>query len=133
MSTLIGIEAVAIPAPTPKQKKKCHSCRKTLPSDEEEEYDSFSEDSWGDDDPGCQVRVYSGRGSSQVWTKTDKSRRSEVWAEVSPGWSCDQLDSTTRTTSIDPLRRFRSGGDRDGDRQGDRSSDLDDFRLENTG
>jgi len=81
----------------------------------------------------CQVRVYSGRGSGQVQMKMDENRRSEVWAEVSPGRSCDQLDSTTRTTSIDPLHRFRSSGDGDGDRQGDRSSDLDDFRLENTG
>jgi len=78
--------------------------------------------------PCCQVWVYSGRGSSQVRTKTDENR-GQVWAEVSPGWSCDQLDSTTRTMSVDPLRRFQSGGDRDGDRQGDRSSDLDDFRL----
>jgi len=77
----------------------------------------------------CQVWFYSGRGSGQVQTKTDESRRSEIWAEVSPGRSCDQLDSTTKTTSIDPLRRFRSGGDGDGDGQGDRSSDLDDFRL----
>ena len=36
----------------PKQKKMCHSHHKTLPSDEEEEYNSFSKDSWGDDDPG---------------------------------------------------------------------------------
>jgi len=35
-----------------KAKKKCHSWCKTLPSDEEEENNSFSEDSWGDDDPG---------------------------------------------------------------------------------
>jgi len=63
----------------------------------------------------------------------DESRRSEVWAEVSLGRSCDRLDSMTRTTSIDPLHRFWSGGDGDRDRQGDRSSDLDDFRLENTG
>ena len=54
-------------------------------------------------------------------------------AEVSPGRSCDQLHSMTRTTSVDPLCRFRSGGDGDGDRQGDRSSNLDDFRLKNTG
>ena len=39
---------------------------------------------------------------------------SEVWAEVSPGWSCDHLDSMARTTSVDPLHRFQS--DRDGDR-----------------
>jgi len=58
-----------------------------------------------------------------------KSRWKRTRAEVSPGQSCDRLDSTTRTTSVDPLRRFRSGGDRDGDWQGDRSSDLDDFRL----
>jgi len=36
----------------PKAKKKHHSWCKMLPSDEEEEYDSFDEDSWGDDDPG---------------------------------------------------------------------------------
>ena len=35
--------------------------------------------------------------------------------------------------SVDPLCRFRLGGDRDRDRQGDRSSDLDDFRLRYTG
>jgi len=47
-----------------------------------------------------------------------QGQRSEVWAEVSPGRSCDRLDSMTRTTSVDPLHRFRSGGDRDGDREG---------------
>ena len=62
-----------------------------------------------------------------------KSRRKRMRAEVSPGRSCDRLDSTTRTMSIDPLRRFQSGGDGDGDRQGDRSSNSDDFRLKNTG
>ena len=36
----------------PKAKKKCHSWRKMLPSDEEEEYDSLGQDSWGKDDPG---------------------------------------------------------------------------------
>ena len=81
----------------------------------------------------CQVQVYSGKGSGQVRTKTDGGQRSEVWAEVSPGWSCNRLDSTTRTMSIDPLCRFWSGGDGDRDRQGDRSSNLDDFRLKNTG
>jgi len=58
-----------------------------------------------------------------------KSGQKRMRAEVSPGRSCDRLDSTTRTTSVDPLCRFRSGGDRDRDRQGDRSSNLDDFRL----
>jgi len=52
MTTLIGIEAVAVPAPAHKQKKKCCSHCKMLPSNEEEEYDSLSQDSWGDDDPG---------------------------------------------------------------------------------
>jgi len=47
----MGIDVVAGYL-APKQKKKCCSRRKTLPSDEEEEYDSFGEDSWGDDDPG---------------------------------------------------------------------------------
>jgi len=49
--SLMGIDVVAGYL-APKQKKKCHSRRKTLPSDEEEEYNSFGEDSWGDDDPG---------------------------------------------------------------------------------
>jgi len=80
---------------------------------------------------GCQVQVYSGRGSSQVWMKADERERSEFWAEVSPGWSCNQLDSTTRTMSIGSLCRFWSDGDGDGQRN--RSSDLDDFRLKYTG
>jgi len=65
-----------------------------------------------------------------------KSRQKLTRAEgqrFSPGWSYDRLDSTTRTTSVDPLHRLRSSGDRDRDRQGDRSSDLDDFRLRSTG
>jgi len=49
--SLMGINVVAGYL-APKQKKKRRSRRKTLPSDEEEEYDSFGEDSWGDDDPG---------------------------------------------------------------------------------
>jgi len=49
--SLMGIDIVAGYL-APKQKKKHHSHCKMLPSDEEEEYDSFGEDSWGDDDPG---------------------------------------------------------------------------------
>jgi len=49
--SLMGINVV-VGYLAPKQKKKHRSHRKTLPSDEEEEYDSFGEDSWGDDDPG---------------------------------------------------------------------------------
>jgi len=49
--SLMGINVV-VGYLAPKQKKKCCSRRKTLPSDEEEEYNSFSKDSWGNDDPG---------------------------------------------------------------------------------
>jgi len=49
--SLMGIDIVAGYL-APKQKKKCRSHHKMLPSDEEEEYDSFGEDSWGNDDPG---------------------------------------------------------------------------------
>jgi len=49
--SLMGIDVVAGYL-APKQKKKRCSRHKMLPSDEEEEYNSFGEDSWGDDDPG---------------------------------------------------------------------------------
>jgi len=49
--SLMGIDIVTGYL-VPKQKKKCCSRHKTLPSDEEEEYDSLSKDSWGDNDPG---------------------------------------------------------------------------------
>jgi len=47
----MGIDVVAGYL-APKQKKKHRSRRKMLPCDEEKEYNSFSKDSWGDDDPG---------------------------------------------------------------------------------
>ena len=63
----------------------------------------------------CQVRVYSGRGSGQVPTK-DKGRgldKELVRPELVTAWI-----QRLRTTSVDPLRRFRSRGDRDGDGDG---------------
>jgi len=44
----------------------------------------------------CQVRVYSGRGSSQVWTKADKGQRQGAGQEVSPARVGDRLDSMTK-------------------------------------
>ncbi|KIM56121.1 hypothetical protein SCLCIDRAFT_29831 [Scleroderma citrinum Foug A] len=38
--------------PAPPQKKKCHSYRKTMDTDKEDSYSSFSEDSLGSDDSG---------------------------------------------------------------------------------
>jgi len=49
--SLMGIDVV-VGYLAPKQKKKHRSRCKMLPSDEEEEYNSFGKDSWGDDDPG---------------------------------------------------------------------------------
>jgi len=43
----------------------------------------------------CQVRVYSGRGSGQVWTKADEGQGQEAGQEVSPAGVGDRLDSTT--------------------------------------
>jgi len=44
----------------------------------------------------CQVRVYSGRGSGQVWTKLDKGREQRAGQEVSLAGVGDRLDSTTK-------------------------------------
>ena len=44
----------------------------------------------------CQVWVYSGRGSSQVWTKTDEERGQRSGQEISPAGVGDRLDSTTK-------------------------------------
>jgi len=44
----------------------------------------------------CQVRVYSGRGSGQVWTKSDEGREQRVGQEISPAGVGDRLDSTTK-------------------------------------
>jgi len=44
----------------------------------------------------CQVRVYSGRGSGQVWTKSDEGREQRAGQEVSPAGVGDRLDSTTK-------------------------------------
>jgi len=44
----------------------------------------------------CQVRVYSGRGSGQVRTKTDKERGQRAGQEISPAGVGDRLDSTTK-------------------------------------
>jgi len=46
--------------------------------------------------PICQVRVYSGRGSGQVQTKTDRGRRQRAGQEVSPARVGDHVDSTTK-------------------------------------
>jgi len=44
----------------------------------------------------CQVRVYSGRGSSQVRTKADKGQGQGAGQGVSPAGVGDRLDSTTK-------------------------------------
>jgi len=44
----------------------------------------------------CQVWVYSGRGSGQVQTKTDKERGQRAGQEISPAGVGDRLDSTTK-------------------------------------
>jgi len=44
----------------------------------------------------CQVWVYSGRGSNQVWMKTDKGQGQGAGQEVSPAGVGDCLDSTTK-------------------------------------
>jgi len=44
----------------------------------------------------CQVRVYSGRRSSQVRTKADEGREQRAGQEVSPAGVGDRLDSTTK-------------------------------------
>ena len=50
--SLLRVDEAAGYLPTPKQKKKCHSRRKTTDTNEEDSYSSFGEESWGDDDPG---------------------------------------------------------------------------------
>jgi len=47
-------------------------------------------------DRRCQVRVYSGRGSSQVRMKADKGQRQGAGQEVSLARVGDRLDSTTK-------------------------------------
>ena len=49
--------------------------------------------------------------------ETDKGKGQRLDSEISLARVEDQLDSTTRGSSIDPLHRFQSGRDRDGDRQ----------------
>jgi len=44
----------------------------------------------------CQVRVYSGRESGQVWTKADEGREQRAGQEVSPAGVGDCVDSTTK-------------------------------------
>jgi len=44
----------------------------------------------------CQVRVYSGRESGQVWTKADEGREQRAGQEVSPAGVGDRVDSTTK-------------------------------------
>jgi len=44
----------------------------------------------------CQVRVYSGRGSSQVRMKADEGREQRAGKEVSLAGVGDRLDSTTK-------------------------------------
>ena len=61
-------------------------------------------------DRHCQVQVYSGRGSGQVRMKMDKGGGQRAGQEVSPAGVGDCLDSMTRTTCVDPLRRFWSRG-----------------------
>ena len=49
-----------------------------------------------DAEGSCQVRVYSGRGSGQVRTKTDEGREQRAGQEVSPAGVGDRVDSTTK-------------------------------------
>ena len=44
----------------------------------------------------CQVRVYSGKGSSQVRTETDEGQGQRAGQEISPAGVGDRLDSTTK-------------------------------------
>jgi len=44
----------------------------------------------------CQVWVYSGRGSSQVWMKVDEGRGQRARQEISPARVGDHLDSMTK-------------------------------------
>jgi len=44
----------------------------------------------------CQVQVYSGRGSSQVWTKTDEGGGQRAGQETSLAGVGDCLDSMTK-------------------------------------
>ncbi|KIM63302.1 hypothetical protein SCLCIDRAFT_24437 [Scleroderma citrinum Foug A] len=50
--SLLRVEEAARYLPTPPQKKKHHSHRKTMDTDKEDSYSSFSEDSLGSDDGG---------------------------------------------------------------------------------
>jgi len=47
-------------------------------------------------DHTCQVRVYSGKGSGQVRTKTDGGQGQRAGQEISPAGVGDRLDSTTK-------------------------------------
>ena len=44
----------------------------------------------------CQVWVYSGKGSGQVWTETDEGQGQGAGQGVSPAGVGDRLDSTTK-------------------------------------
>jgi len=44
----------------------------------------------------CQVWVYSGRGSGEVWMKVDKGQGQGAGQEVSPAGVGDRLDSMTK-------------------------------------
>jgi len=46
--------------------------------------------------PFCQVQVYSGRGSGQVWTKADEGRGQRAGQEIIPAGVGDRLDSMTK-------------------------------------
>jgi len=51
---------------------------------------------WVHADSCCQVQVYSGRGSGQVWTKVDEGQGQGAGQEVSLARVGDRLDSTTK-------------------------------------
>jgi len=44
----------------------------------------------------CQVRVYSGKGSGQVWTEMDEGQGQRAGQEISLAGVGDRLDSTTK-------------------------------------
>ena len=57
---------------------------------------SVSKMPYSEDKGACQVRVYSGRGSGQVWTETDEERGQRAGQEISLAGVGDCLNSTTK-------------------------------------
>jgi len=62
-------------------------------------HDDWRGQSWQEEFPShlkCQVQVYSGRGSGQVWMKVDEGQGQGAGQGVSPAGVGDRLDSTTK-------------------------------------